>query len=410
MKKLILLFVLTLVCQTINAQVADSNQSSKHVKGMNARVDSIEKRLDPSQYTRIPNKDFENILNGKVREEVFKIAGIFAAFLTFVGFFVAKTVIKNGIEIESENLKKKLEAFTEFGYKNEINKIRIEFEEYKVRADKQEKEEKESYKRREKLVQDIRYDKHKTRYQELVKKAKNGRIQQDDKLEKDLQSLLEDSELIQYNEMTKETLDVLAAYLYNVKSLDNKHEKLAQLLDVYENKNSDLVSGIAFTKSVLIQFNRYFNSISFENFDKFLESLSILERKIPDYGHASALRLEVFMMQYKITSDKEKEKINDQILTLLNQIYLSHEGFIVYETVERLRLDSTEEPFASNVNDLYALFPDELKKIEEKTRRYLSDTYKATGNEEYMVKFYELFPGENSINLDSTDASNKNLV
>ncbi|UFH53212.1 hypothetical protein [Spirosoma sp. KNUC1025] len=412
MKKILIVLLFLLIEQTIKAQTSEINQLRARIDSSETTIRTLKNQLDTSQYTRIPNKDFDQIIDDKVLSRFVSIVGLLGTILGLAGYAAAKSFIDRTTKGEGQKTKIELEKLLKtyndefksevrLDYKTEINKFRNEFEEYKLRVSEYDEREKADSIRRERYMLEVRYD----RLMELgAELRKDGIIRQDDNLEKDLKELLRDANSNLYHEIARKIIDTLSTYLYNLGRKDNE---LIQLIDEYEKKNPDLVSGDAYTNSVLVQFNSYFNATLPQNRDKFLESLITLEKKIPDYGHASALRLEVFMLEYKITCGEEKKKIKNQILTILNQVISSYRSRLAYETVDRLKLDLGSAAFAPNVRDLYQLFPEEMAKIEEKARIYLEQQYEATRHDFFKRKLQQLFPDSPQTKLANTNGEVK---
>ena len=84
MRKLFFFFIIIISCFQIRAQ--DSSKIQK-------QIDSLQKRLEETNYTRVPKQDFEKILKNSIENEVSDSIKKWIAFLgtliALVGVFIA---------------------------------------------------------------------------------------------------------------------------------------------------------------------------------------------------------------------------------------------------------------------------------------------------------------------------------
>ena len=109
-----LIFCFFIVSCTINVHAQQSNNDS-----LRAKIDTLEKKLEENNYTRIPNKDFDNILAIKVNERVSDeiqgiikwitlIEGVIILILGFLAKYYFNDIIRKELAKASETLESKL--------------------------------------------------------------------------------------------------------------------------------------------------------------------------------------------------------------------------------------------------------------------------------------------------------------
>ena len=293
---------------------------------------------------------------------------------------------------------------------NELESNHKKLEDYRNQLLDSEEREKILENKKDGFLFIIRYESLKSKYDKVV--SKNGIIK-DDYFEKDLNEFIED--VSEYStrinntehkitERLIDTIDMLIIYLYKLR----RDEDLVKLVNEYENKN--LISLISYTNFVQVQFNRYFNTIDENTLDRFLESLRVLEKKDPSYGAAPALRLQIFMKEYEIAGkDKSKKTdIRNNIDKVINRVTLSHNSILAYETIDLL-LDYHKQDsigiFANNIDELYKLVPNEMKKMIERGIMDLAIQYPLKEKDSYykekLLEFKSLITYID--NLNTTD-------
>ena len=428
LRSLVLSSILILFHANVTAQAVDSSQIKIQLENTKKIISDFQMRLDTSNYTRIPNKDFDSIVEHKIFNGMaIWISAVFfilsAAGYYSIKYFVSTSVDESVKEKFEEYKRKANERNDEFkkeitnDYTLEIKKISNELEsnhkkleDYRNQLLDSEEREKILENKKDGFLFIIRYESLKSKYDKVV--SKNGIIK-DDYFEKDLNEFIED--VSEYStrinntehkitERLIDTIDMLIIYLYKLR----RDEDLVKLVNEYENKN--LISLISYTNFVQVQFNRYFNTIDENTLDRFLESLRVLEKKDPSYGAAPALRLQIFMKEYEIAGkDKSKKTdIRNNIDKVINRVTLSHNSILAYETIDLL-LDYHKQDsigiFANNIDELYKLVPNEMKKMIERGIMDLAIQYPLKEKDSYykekLLEFKSLITYID--NLNTTD-------
>src|SRR4051794_15454392 len=75
----------------------------QNIDSLTRKIDSLERRLDESHYTRVPNQDFDTVLNTKVKDAVYDwflnnallSGGILAALIALLFSIGRKLVLKD---------------------------------------------------------------------------------------------------------------------------------------------------------------------------------------------------------------------------------------------------------------------------------------------------------------------------
>src|SRR5947208_14857087 len=95
---------------TLNVHAQQNNNDS-----LRAKIDTLEKKLDENNYTRIPKKDFDNILTEKVNKQVSEelqgiikwisiITGLIAVILSFLAKYYFNDIIRKELASTSQKL------------------------------------------------------------------------------------------------------------------------------------------------------------------------------------------------------------------------------------------------------------------------------------------------------------------
>jgi hypothetical protein len=102
-----------LEAQNVNGPTVDSNRANDSLK---AQITELEKQIEQGSYTRIPNEDFENIIDNKIQKSMRDTINwwlfVIAALFSVLGFLVnkyAKAYFQTIIDDKVNNLKRENE-------------------------------------------------------------------------------------------------------------------------------------------------------------------------------------------------------------------------------------------------------------------------------------------------------------
>lgn len=340
-----LLFLLSfLSLQNINAQTENKSAQNKSVSNDSTteKLKQLEAKLDDKYYTRIPNKDFENIIDIKISKQVndkftfwFSIIGIVLTFLGGISVFAAKKYVSDEVakrvlgEIENARAKLKTEIDNELSnlkrFQDESKKFIYSVELERIRSE-----------------------------QKINPRAENVT---------ELNKLLLKSNEISEDDLVPHIVDELVRIYYygrQVKEIDElikKHDKYPLLSPTWVN------AALCF----IDEYEAYGSKQKFEQSISFLDkALSIT----PGYGEAQGLKLLTFVISYdKAISDDNRTKISKEILNLFNEVNTSL-PLCAYETINRIRRDKSSALFSKYVDNLYTMFAMQMSEMETRANQY----------------------------------------
>lgn len=338
MKKVIFFCLLATCC--FNYSFSQGN-----IDSLNAKIDSLERKLNNENYTRIPNKDFDNILSQKVNEEVSDqidnvkkwIAIIEGLIVLCLGFF-AKYYFKDMVQKELKETSAKLEAsINDLIDKRLTESIGI-------------------------IWDDVASN--------LLSKAKQSNYQ-DDSIINSISHFLETENLKVSDDLKSELITALVrSYFYSAKK--DKVERLMQIITKYENEKIKIKPETYADAAIVFCDNyEYFGTQNFYNSSVEYADKSI--NALPDYGVAYAIKFEVFLISYKKAGDDATEKANalDNIKRLFRSISNNKSDVVCAEAIVRFEDDTYLKDYLGELNKQ---FTNEMKEMNQRAFNYLIRT------------------------------------
>lgn len=346
MKKIILLFALLSGAFLAKAQTppaATGNQADSIPSGIRQ---AIKQQLQEENYTRIPNRDFENILDNKIAataDEKFHswLTNIVLAIGLLGGILVFAGRQYLGKEI-SRDLKDKT-----MGLEDELKKyITEELSDAKS------------------FIEEAKQFIYREEYEKLHLLIKSSRYNTED-LTLKFQQLLQKAEKINYAELVSLAVDDLLS-LYYEQRLYNECEKLVQNYS----QNYELLATTWFNTAIIYS-NNYETYASRQQKDKCFEYLDRALLITPGWGEAQAVKLEIYMMDYlRTANDDEKAQSKIFAQNMLREINSGTSGASAYETLDRLTRDQKNNSYARYVGQVMELFPDQVAEMKVKSHEY----------------------------------------
>lgn len=360
LKKIVILLVLVSAFLHSPAQNNNNNSDSAY-REMRKMMREI---IDELNYIRVPNQDFENTLNSQVASAVnekFKflywLVGVLAFIFGSTIVFIARNYLKQSAEITiKEKIKTEIDSVkSEFEKKSENLKSEVDSKLKEVREQLEHASLQLSEAKKEILL--IRLEK--------IKNEVNARTVTEETFRALMSSLKESENQIDRG-LTEQIITLLSSASYDLRK-ETDMEKIVQksmtdeIIKLTEVVFINLASGFFYNYEATLDETDRNKCILYIN-----ESL----KKLPNYGEAYGLKLELLMVDYKFEMDlQKKEKIKNETAKMLTRI-LESDDFTSYETIQRFNRVQSNKIEALYIKLLDELFPEDMEKI-----RNLSDKY-----------------------------------
>jgi len=312
-------------------EVQKSTNSIETIDSLKSRIEKLDKNLAEGSYTRIPNKDFESIIDNKIqksmRDTLIWWFFVGSAIISMLGFLVIRysnTFLQSKVDAAINQLKQenedKIEHIIRLHYSTVVSSL-IDFKKEKL-------EEKKTITEEEDIEELIAY--------------------------------LKDESIILSKEKKVKLIDTIIRSYYKSNVLQ-RIEKMIALIKEYEDKfillsSTYINAALAFGD----MFERYgaknYLIAAIENCNK---SIKIL----PDYGLAFAQKLELYIMAItKAFDDDERKLYENEISKIFKDIENNSSIALCTELVDRLEVD--KKYFAGPyIDKLYRDFATEMDKI-----------------------------------------------
>ncbi|WP_020528569.1 hypothetical protein [Flexithrix dorotheae] len=351
------------------------SQSPDDLQKALAKIDSLEKALDEGNYTRVPNRDFDEKLNAKVITEVNDrisilesslatigaVVGLILAIVTAIGGFAIRGLVKETVQNEVEKESVRLKNSFEDDINKIVHNVKINLEN-KLKEVEHELEVNREF---------TNYTKRFIYEDELNKlKQQLDRNPNSDLLKSNLKNLLLKAEEIDYGELVTQIIDELVYVNFKMRKDDENFEILENYAQKYKIKERTYINA---SLGQIDYYRNYGDVNKRELAVKYLEKSLEL---IPGYGESMGLLLGIYMIDFEKTDDEaSRQEIMENTLKLVKQINSSPTGTSAWETISRLNRDKNNTSYGKYVKMLYNMFPEEMKAMEEKAK-YLPEQLK----------------------------------
>jgi hypothetical protein len=322
---------------TQKVQLVQSS-ASQTIDSLKAELDNLRHSVQQGSYTRIPNEDFENIIDNKIQKSLRETVNwwlfVIAALVSVLGFLVNKyatAYLQTAIDTKVNQLKEENEAKIRSISNHYFSSVIDSLLDFKI---------------------------------ETITK-KNNKVEET--VVNDLKSYLTD-ESITIAESKKVFLidTIMRCYYYS--NFTQRIEKMIDLITEYETKftlfpSTYINAAIAFCD----MYDRYgtkdFLNPGIENCNKSI-------RILPDYGLAFAQKLELYVMAIsKAFDNAERKQYEDELQKAFKDIENNTSTYLCYELANRLESDKNSflKPY---LESLYSEYPDEIAKIKTRASDY----------------------------------------
>jgi hypothetical protein len=317
--------------ETIKVSKYDLN-SRIETDSLKNRISHLENIVNEDAYTRIPNKDFENILDNKIQKSMREIVNwwliIIAALISILGFLAAKyanTLLQNIVESRVNQLKKENEEKIKNISNHYFSSVIDSLLDFKIET--------------------------------ITKKN----YQVEEPVVDDLKSYLTD-ESITINESKKVFIidTIMRCYYYSnfPKRIDNMIALIKEYEEKYKLYSSTYINAA-------IAFSEYYDNYgTIDYFNSAIENCNKSIKILPDYGLAYAQKLELYTMAIsKAFDDAKKGQLGLELLKVFKDIENNKSTYLCAELIKRVEVDrqSFMEPY---LKILYEQYPLEMSKIE----------------------------------------------
>ncbi len=309
---------------------ANSNQPL--IDSLTHKIERLEQTIAEGSYTRIPNQDFENIINNKIetslRETVNWWLLIIAAVVSVVGFLVNRyakqhlqTILdERAVALKSE-MGNRIEEISQEYFSNVIETL-IDFKTETISKNN--------------FVVDTKT------ISELRKYIDNNNLH----VSEDKKIMLIDT--------------IMCCYYYT--DFDDRTEKMIELIECYEKEFSLLASTYANAALAFMHMYQIYGTSDFMK--SAVENCSRAINKAPDYGVAYAIKLELQVIALEKAYNEEGRQLH---LTALERAFKEIENnnsvHLAHDIVSRLNNDRSSylNPY---VEQLYTQYPKEMEAIQ----------------------------------------------
>lgn len=370
MKKPLIFFIIFIICvASIHAQTPGESSALQ-------RIDSLEKIIKEGDYVRIPNKDFEDIIDNKVnnasRQEVqnwvWVIVTFFGALMTLLTFWLnrkMKDEVSEKVELKSKNLDTSIDDI-----KKSINEMsnRISILDLKMANS-----------------MDMFWDE----MAGLILDKTQNRENLNPDLEKKINHFLNYEHVTLSDNRQVQLIDALMLLYYYSKDRD-RYKKMVELIRKYEDKfdlEPQTYANAAIAHSNIYELHGIesdrINCI--DNCDK-----SIKRNK--DYGIPYAVKLEVYMIDYvKAVDEKQKQEALENLQKTFRQIENNQSRFVPVDIIDRTNVDRNIGYLKPYYLKIDALFAREFNRIRERALDYLLANYSTLKSEQDKTSLNNIF-------------------
>ncbi|MEN7546717.1 hypothetical protein AAG747_02280 [Rapidithrix thailandica] len=363
MKFLFLYCSLLFVCfrYTANAQQTPSLQYQ--LDSVNEQVRQLQKQLAEEHYTRIPNNDFDERLEYKISNQMqseflfwgtgmIAFFGLIGGILAFAGDKLMNDRVEKVVRKELSHLKDQLVSDIHQKIKDVEGSLEKELSHVEASLTE---------------VMNFTLESKKFIYQQELEKLRNevNKAPNSTDVMHRLQELLRKAEEIRYETLIPLIVEELTYVYYASRKYKDLEKLISTYAKDYRLKETTLVN------AALSCINDYESYGSKSKREKGLEYLELALDQVSGYGEAQGLKLQVYMIDYsRAKVEQEKNMALKGAQGVLDEIVFAYSDVSAGETLRRLSRDHKNKAFAKYVDLLHNLFPEEMKKMEERATNY----------------------------------------
>jgi len=341
MKTLIKPLVILLVSIFFSAICFSSSKDQKNVNiaassiettdSLKAQIAKLEQIIEQGSYTRIPNKDFENIIDNKIQKSMRDTINwwlfVTAALVSVLGFLVNKyanahlqAIVDEKVNLLKKENEEKIKSLSNHYFSTVIDSLL----DFKI---------------------------------ETITK-KNNKVEES--VVDDLKSYLADENMTITEQKKVFLIDtIMRCYYYG--NYPQRIEKMIDLIREYEEKFTLIETTYA---NAAIAFSEMFDRYGTKDF--FISAIENCNKSIkilPDYGLAFAQKLELYIMAIsKAFDDTEIKQLENELLKVFKDIENNTSTYLCKELINRFEIDKNSY-LGPYLEKLYHEYPVEMAKI-----------------------------------------------
>lgn len=394
MKKL-LVTVITLFCISL------CNAQTETVQTLQHKIDSLERRLDEKNYTRVPNQDLEEEFRTKVKEEVngwfssnFLVGGGILAAVVALVLTIGRRMItrelddklKQYVNDKTNDLVQKFNEHRETikedfkdlkeSINNKLGDTNDDIKKYKddslIILDRYKRESAESFQHvveekftsLESKISELQVEMNETvnplfnqSVEGILQRSGGAKNEKDEELIKYLEKLFKKGKLPSEKSAT-EALDAIIRYYYYGLNTN----KMIALIDEYGSKYN--LTATSYANAGLAFLDKYEASNQQEYHDSCVKYCDEAIRKTFDYGIPYAVKLFLYIIDYmRAFDDAGRDAASDNIKKVFHQVKFTRSNYIAKEVIDRMNV-SKNSFLKDYIEQLELLFADELKDLQ----------------------------------------------
>ena len=325
-----------------NQKVHDSiHKTNAATDSLKSQIVKLQKLIENGSYTRIPNKDFENIIDGKIEQsiqEVVKwwlfIIGVVFSVLGFFGIKYSNKYLENMVDTKIAALKSENEETVKSISNRYFSAIGDSLVDFRIEV--------------------------------LAKKNHLVEVAEIESFKNILD--LDSITITDYKKV--QVIDTIMRCFYVSNDAD-RINKMIDLIKEYEQEYTLLPSTYY---NAAVAFSKMFNDFGNKNYlDSAIENCNKSINMLPDYGLAFGLKLELYMMAVaKAFDDNEIKHFKNELLKVFKDIENNKSLYLCSELIERLNIDK-EYYFKPYIERLYKEYPDDMLKISDRVTKPIVD-------------------------------------
>lgn len=306
------------------------------IDSLNARIALLEKKIQEKSYTRIPNEDFENIIDNKIekswRETVKWWLFIIGAIVSVLGVLInkyAKAYLQTSVDEKINLLRQENDDRIKSASKRYFSSVIESLLDFKV----------ENITKKNHVVAESLVD--------------------------DLKNYLSDESLTIPESKKVSLIDtIMRCYYYN--NYEQRVEKMIELIQEHETKYTLLQTTYA---NAAIAFSDMYDRYgSLDYYKSAIENCNKSIRILPDYGLAYALKLELnTMAMMKAFAESDRKHFHMELQQVFKDIQNNRSSYICRELIDRFEVDK-KTFMAPYLEKLYAEYPAEIAEITERAK------------------------------------------
>ncbi|MFD0862432.1 hypothetical protein ACFQ1M_09425 [Sungkyunkwania multivorans] len=326
-----LILILALFTFTFFASERVTAQDADIERLVEQRVDSI---IAEGQYTRIPNEDFETIIDNKVSV---KINEKLRFWVTIIGLFITA-----------------LGGLGAYTFNNKIQQI------IKEQADKQVKSKFESI--NEDLLDYAKFA-AKSKLEDLKKKYDIDPNSELNVIEG--KKLLSELDTHEHIELLPETIDLVGLMNYTRR----KAPEIDKLIENYGERFE--LKETTYMNAAILHMDDYELNGSKYSKQQCVDYCNFVSKRIPHYGEPKGTLILLYAIDHQnAIVPEEKEDILKTVRVLIQDILKGSSGQLASSTVSRINRDKKSTIFGHYISHIETQLPEEFSALYEKAMQY----------------------------------------